>query len=60
MRFIESIIALAFVICIVAWMFDTNFLLLDLLLEFALIAIQIVIPLILAIIVLWVLNELFN
>lgn len=60
MRFIESILVLALVICIVGWMFETDFLLLDILLVLGLIAIQIAIPLILLIIVIWVIKELFN
>ena len=59
MKFIETILTLAFVICVVGWMFDTDFLLLDILLVFGLIAIQIVIPLVLLIIVIWVIKELF-
>jgi hypothetical protein len=60
MRFIESILALAFVICLVAWMFETDFLLLDVLFAFGFIAIQIAIPLVLLIIAIWVIKELFN
>lgn len=60
MRFLEIIIALAIVICIVAWIFETDFLLLDILLVLGLIAIQLAIPLILLIIVIWVIKELFN
>ena len=60
MRFLGTIIAWALVICIVAWMFETNFLLLDILLLLGLIAIQIAAPLILLIIVIWVIKELFN
>ncbi len=59
MRFIETILTLAFVICVVGWVFETDFLLLDILLVFGLIAIQIVIPLVLLIIVIWVIKELF-
>lgn len=59
MKFIETILTLAFVICVVGWMFETDFLLLDILLVFGLIAIQIVIPLVLLIIVIWVIKELF-
>lgn len=60
MKFIESILVLAFVICLVAWMFETDFLLLDVLFAFGLIAIQIAIPLVLLIIAIWVIKELFN
>lgn len=59
MKFLEKIIALALIICIIAWMFGTDFLLLDILLLLGLIAIQIAIPLILLIIVIWVIIELF-
>lgn len=59
MKFIETILTLAFVICVVGWMFETDFLLLDILLVFGLIAIQIAIPLVLLIIVIWVIKELF-
>lgn len=59
MKFIETILTLAFVICVVGWVFETDFLLLDILLVFGLIAIQIVIPLVLLIIVIWVIKELF-
>jgi hypothetical protein len=60
MKFIESILALAFVICLVAWMFESDFLLLDVLFVFVLIAIKIAIPLVLLIIAIWVIKELFN
>jgi hypothetical protein len=59
MKFIETILTLAFVICVVGWVFETDFLLLDILLVFGLIAIQIAIPLVLLIIVIWVIKELF-
>lgn len=59
MRFLKTIIALALVICIVCWMFETDFLLLDILLILGLIVLQITIPLILLIIVIWVIIELF-
>lgn len=60
MRFLETIVVLGLVICVVVWMFDTDFLLLDILLGLVIIAIQITIPLILLIIVIWVIKELFN
>lgn len=60
MRFLESILTLSLVICIVVWVFETDFLLLDILLLLGLIAIQIAIPLILLIIAIWVIIELFN
>lgn len=60
MRFLETIIVLALTICVVTWMFETDFFLLDILLVLGLIAIQLAIPLILLIIVIWVIKELFN
>jgi hypothetical protein len=60
MRFLETIIALALAICIVGWMFETDFLLLDILLSLGIIAIQIAIAFILLIIVIWIIKELFN
>lgn len=60
MRFLETIVVLALVICIVVWMFETNFLLLDILLVFGLIALQIIIPLIIIIAVIWAIKELFG
>jgi hypothetical protein len=60
MRFLETIVVLGLVICVVVWMFETDFLLLDILLGLVIIAIQITIPLILLIIVIWVIKELFN
>jgi hypothetical protein len=60
MRFLETIVVLGLVICVVVWMFETDFLLLDILLGLVIIAIQIAIPLILLIIVIWIIKELFN
>lgn len=59
MRFLERILTLALVICIVVWVFETDFLLLDILLLLGLIALQLAIPLVLLIIVIWVIIELF-
>jgi hypothetical protein len=60
MRFLEIIFTLAIIICIVCWLFETNFLLLDILLMFALIALQIIIPLIILVAMIWAIKELFG
>lgn len=60
MKFLETILALALVICIVGWMFETGFFIIDILFMLSLIALQIIIPLIIIIAVIWAIKELFN
>lgn len=60
MRFLETIVVLGLVICVVVWMFDTDFLLLDILLGLGIIVLQITIPLIILIAVIWAIKELFG
>lgn len=60
MKFLETILALALVICIVGWMFETEFFIIDILFMLSLIALQIIIPLIIIIAVIWAIKELFN
>ena len=56
----KNLIALALTICVVFWIFDSDFLILDILFELLLIGFYILIPLVLLIIVVWVIKELFN
>lgn len=56
----KAILALAAMICVVFWVFETDFLILDILFELIVIGFYILIPLIILIIVVWVLKELFN
>lgn len=60
MNALKFIVALAILICLVGWMFETEFFIFDILLCFFLIALHIIIPIILIIVVLWVLKELFG
>jgi hypothetical protein len=60
MRFLETILTLALVICIVVWMFETEFLILDILLCFFLIALYVIIPFAIIIAVIWAIKELFK
>jgi hypothetical protein len=60
MRFLETILTLALVICIVVWMFETEFLILDILLCFFLIALYVIIPFAIIIAVIWAIKELFR
>lgn len=56
----KSILTLAAMICVVFWIFDTDFLILDLLFGFILMGAYIIVPLVILIIVVWVIKELFN
>lgn len=60
MRFLETILTLALVICIVVWMFETEFLILDILFVLFLIALSIIILSIILIAVIWAIKELFG
>ena len=60
MKILETFLALALFICIIGWMFETDFYFLDILMEIILIAFYILAPLVLLIIVIWVIKELFN
>lgn len=59
MRGAIFVIALGFMICFVGWMFCTDFLLFDLLVILALIAVKLIGIIIIAIAIIWVLKELF-
>ena len=56
----KAILTLAAMICVVFWIFDTDFLILDLLFGFILMGAYIIVPLVILIIVVWVIKELFN
>lgn len=56
----KAILALAAMICVVFWVFETDFLILDILFELIVIGFYILIPLVLLVIVVWVIKELFN
>lgn len=60
LSFVVSIIILALMVCLVCWMFITDFLIFDILLSLGLIALNIVVVLVIIIIVIWVIKELFG
>lgn len=58
--FLGSLIVICLLVCIMGWMFVTDFLIFDILLMVAILAFQIVIPLVILIIIIWVILELFR
>ena len=56
----KAILALAAMICVVFWVFETDFLILDLLFGFILMGAYIIVPLVLLVIVIWMIKELFG
>ena len=55
-----SIAAIALLICLVCWIFATDFLIFDILLTLGLIALYVVVALVIIVIVIWVIKELFG
>ena len=60
LSYVISIAALALLVCFVCWMFETDFLIFDILLTIGLIALYIVVALVIIVIVIWVIKELFG
>ena len=62
--FLGSVIVIALVVCVICWIFATDFFLLDILLMLGLFAIQIaiwvVVPIVIIIGVIWVIKEIFG
>lgn len=58
--FLGSLIVICLLVCIMGWMFVTDFLIFDILLMVAILAFQIVVPLVILIIIIWVILELFR
>lgn len=58
--FLATIIVISLVICMVGWVFTTDFLIFDILLMLVLFAIQITVPIVILIIIIWVILELFR
>lgn len=58
--FLATIIVLSLLVCIVGWIFTTDFLIFDILLGLALLALQIIIPIVVLIIIIWAILELVN
>ena len=60
LSYIISIAALALLVCFVCWIFETDFLIFDILLTLGLTALYIVVALVIIVIVIWVIKELFG
>ena len=58
--FLATIIVISLLICMVGWVFTTDFLIFDILLMLVLFAIQITVPIVILIIIIWVILELFR
>lgn len=56
----KSLLVLAFIVCIVWWLIESNFLILDLLFLFGLLGLQIIMFLVILVIVMWVILEIFR
>ena len=60
MNALKFIVSLAILVCLVGWMFETEFFIFDILFMLCLIALQIIIVIIPIIAVIWVIKELFR
>lgn len=58
--FLTTIVVISLLICMVGWVFMTDFLIFDILLGLALLVLYIVIPIVILIIIIWVILELVN
>ena len=58
--FLGTLVVISLLVCVVGWIFVTDFLIFDILLMLALFALQIVIPIVILIIIIWVILELVN
>lgn len=58
--FLGTLVVISLLVCVVGWLFVTDFLLFDILLMVALVAFQIAIPLVILIIIIWVILEVFQ
>lgn len=58
--FLGTLVVISLLVCVVGWIFVTDFLIFDILLVLVLFAIQIVVPLVILIIIIWAILELFR
>lgn len=58
--FLGTLVVISLLVCAVGWIFVTDFMFFDILLMIAIIALQIVIPLVILIIIIWVILEIFR
>jgi hypothetical protein len=60
MKAIQFVVVLAILVCVVGWIFDTDFLILDIILILFIYGLQIAIVIGIIIALLWVFNEIFR
>lgn len=60
LSYIICITAIALLICLVCWIFATDFLIFDILLTLGLIALKVIVVLVIIVIVIWLIKELFG
>ena len=60
LSYVISIAAIALLICFVCWIFETDFLIFDILLTLGLIALKVIVALVIIVIVIWVIKEFFG
>ena len=60
LSFLLSIIVIALIICLLGWIFVTDFFIFDILLLLSWFAFKVVFWIVMVIIILWVLNEIFH
>lgn len=58
--FLGALVVISLLVCVVGWLFVTDFLFFDILLMIAIITLQITIPLVILIIIIWAILELFR
>lgn len=58
--FLGTLVVISLLVCVVGWIFETDFLIFDILLMLVLFALQIVVPIVILIIIIWVILELVN
>ena len=58
--FLGTLVVISLLVCVVGWIFVTDFLIFDILLMLGLFALQIVIPIVILIIIIWAILELFR
>jgi hypothetical protein len=61
MKFLKAILVLGLVICLIGWMFETDFIFMSILMTILLgLGLYLIIPLLILILIVWVIKELFN
>lgn len=58
--FLGTLVVISLLVCVVGWIFVTDFMIFDILLMLVIFALQIAVPLVILIIIIWVILELFR